>query len=519
MGNWKFRRSALPVNSKLGRLLMADQNDTGRIGTFRFSQSREVMGSLVLSDRDTHLRLFSDEDFPHSVPDHICGLLHDGTRVTLVNCILTQIRNHHRDGRSRSEAEVFPHFVLEGAVDMDPGTPCVTSISLFIEDATSLFYDFDAFGSALDAAPIMAAIAARDTRGRPLPVGPDPQVAYFAGQRQLASVATSLGTVRADHCPGLPFGGPRGVAINNEVCIQVEFADPVDFHESFRRVSRVLSLLELLIGRQQVIRRQYVFTQQKSLRVHWSHAPRRKLDRHDQDRSPQPADILVMAADQREEFACILKQWVESDGARKHARQRFHSLFVKGHRFNVDRLVAAANVFDIFPSSGAPSQSPLTPELEQARATARAAFKSLPPSYERDSVLNALGRVGKPSLKHKVRARVNTLLAMAPLRFSELQAVVELAVDCRNYFVHGTPIAIDGDAIHQLLPFLTETLEFVFACSDLVDCGWRFDQFVQRGTTMSHPFGGYKVNYRNNIDAMRQITAQATRRRAEDPGD
>ena len=496
---------------------MTDQGSAGRIGTFRLSPSCEVMGSLVLSERDTHLRLFSDEKFPHSVPDYICGLLHDGARITLVNCVLTQIRNHNGDGHCRSEAEIFPNFVLEGPVAIDPGSLCVNSVSLFVEDATTLFYDFDAFSSAIDPAPIMAAIAAQDTRGRPLPVGPDPQVAFFAGQRQIASAATSLGTVRVDHCPGIPFGGPQGVAISNEVCVTIAFEPPISFHNALDRSLRILSFLELLIGRRQIIRRQYVEIGSKSLQVHWSHAPRRKLDRHDRDRSPQPADLLVMAADQRDEFASILKRWVESDKDRRQSRQRFHGLFVKGNRFGVDRLVAAANVFDIFPDTSATLASTLPLDLEKARADARAAFRALPASYERDSVLNALGRVGKPSLKHKVRARADILIALAPTRFPQLRGVVELAVDCRNYFVHGTAPSIRAEAIDQLLPFLTNTLEFVFACSDLVDCGWGFEHFLQRGTTMSHPFGSYKVNYRHGIDLMQQLVQAGQIRSGECP--
>jgi len=488
---------------------MDEHSDTGRIGSFWLSPSREVMGSLVLSGRDSHLRLFSDEQLPHSVPDHMSGLLHDGTRVTLIGCILTQTRNHHHEGRSRSEAEVFPHFSVEGSIEFSPNSPIVTSVSMFIEDATSLFYDLDAFGAVMEPAPIMAQIAVRDPRPRPVPVGPDAQIAYFAGQRRIASATTLLGTLQVSHCPGMPFGGPKGVAISNEVCIELGFDSPTYFHDAFDRSQRILSFLELLIGRQQAIRRQYFLVEEKPLRVHWSHAPRRKLDRHDRDTSPQPADLLVVAADQRDEFASMLKRWVETDGDRQQARQRFHSLFVKGNRFGVDRLVAAANIFDIFPSIAAGSQPQLSPDLKKACADAKYTFKALPQSYERDSVLNALGRVGKPSLKHKVKARVAVLRARAPTRFPQLEDIVELAVDCRNYFVHGTPPKIGSSAIEQLVPFLTETLEFVFACADLCDCGWSFEEFLQRGTTMSHPFGSYKVNYSDQIRMMQGLVDAA----------
>jgi hypothetical protein len=81
--------------------------------------------------------------------------------------------------------------------------------------------------------------------------------------------------------------------------------------------------------------------------------------------------------------------------------------------------------------------------------------------------------------------------------FPFLEMVCSVAVDCRNYFVHG---ANDSDLevsdVFRLMGFLTDTLEFVFYASQPVEFGWNLDVFLKRGTTMTHRFGEYKVNYR-----------------------
>jgi hypothetical protein len=55
-------------------------------------------------------------------------------------------------------------------------------------------------------------------------------------------------------------------------------------------------------------------------------------------------------------------------------------------------------MFDILPSPVVPSDVPLTDELKTAQAAGRKIFENLKTSPERDSILSALGRLGKSSL-------------------------------------------------------------------------------------------------------------------------
>jgi hypothetical protein len=162
-------------------------------------------------------------------------------------------------------------------------------------------------------------------------------------------------------------------------------------------------------------------------------------------------------------------------------------------------------MFDIMPDSACPTVVPLSTELAEAKATARKAFKALPPSPERDDALGDLGRIGKLKLKRKIRARVELITDTVRTLFPDLELVVDRAVGCRNYYVHGTSDKTNYGSNTDQLSFLTDTLEFVFATSDLIEAGWDMAEWIKQGTTMSHPFGRYCVTYASRLASLKKI--------------
>ncbi len=487
---------------------MSDEETTPQVGHFAVD-GEDLLGQLVLSGRDSYLLLHRDRPFRTGLEtDHVLGSLDDKEKVSLLQCVPIRARNWRDDGQEHGRLEVFPHFAFIGERHLRPDEPCIHRVTLFIEDAPALFYDFDAFGGVRDPKQIIGEIATRDTRPRPLPVGPAPQVAYFAGQLEILRVDTQIGVFTAAHNPGWPIGGPRGVSISNEISVTLEFAAPIDFASCFERTLRLLAFLELAIGRRQIVDRHYISVgdpdSATSLRVHWSHSPVRRIDRHDDQLAPQPADLLLSGVQRKPEFESVMAGWIARDDEFREARQRFHGSFNKLNRFTTDRLVASANMYDLLPPSAVPKDVRLPKELDEAKKKARDLFTQLPHSYERDSVLGALGRVGKASLKHKVRRRAEVITSRAAQRFPSLHDVLDEAVNCRNHFVHGSPTRIDYGARSDLVPFLTRSLEFVFAAADLVECGWDLRRFLAEGTTGSHPLGDYKAHYAEGLAALMQ---------------
>jgi hypothetical protein len=121
-------------------------------------------------------------------------------------------------------------------------------------------------------------------------------------------------------------------------------------------------------------------------------------------------------------------------------------------------------------------------------------------------VLGALGRLGTATLKHKARSRGQIVLTAASEYFPDLILVLEESINCRNHYVHGGPSKIDYRShFFETVPFFTNTLEFVFAASDLIEAGWLIKPWRQAGTTMSHPFGTYCAYYKYNLQALKAL--------------
>ena len=155
-------------------------------------------------------------------------------------------------------------------------------------------------------------------------------------------------------------------------------------------------------------------------------------------------------------------------------------------------------MFDILPPTAVPTDAELSPELQKAKTDAQRIFKGLATSPERDSVLGPLGRLGKPSLKRKVRFRAQMLLDALPNRFPHLISVVDQAVDCRNYFVHGGESRMNYSENSDIIWFFVETPQFIFGASDLIEARWNIQEWNAR-TSVSHPFGRYIRNYSAQI--------------------
>ena len=53
--------------------------------------------------------------------------------------------------------------------------------------------------------------------------------------------------------------------------------------------------------------------------------------------------------------------------------------------------------------------------------------------------------------------------------------------------------------------FFTDTLEFVFATSDLIEAGWDVKAWSKTDMTMSHPFGRYLVTYAERLQMLKAL--------------
>jgi hypothetical protein len=173
--------------------------------------------------------------------------------------------------------------------------------------------------------------------------------------------------------------------------------------------------------------------------------------------------------------------------------------------YDVDRIVGAANMFDLLPADRAPKAKDVDPATQGAIERCRAIVKALPLGHARQSLLSAFGRLGAASLRDKVVHRAKLLQATSDRRFPELEMPCTQAVICRNHFVHGSDSAFDYVNNFHAVAFLSDTLEYVFAMTDLIDLGWSFADWQKQGTTGSHPFGLYASDYQRHLDNLKDV--------------
>lgn len=464
-------------------------------GWFGLNDERQVLGDLTIAGQNTSLYLH-DADIIHFNNNDECnltGVLHDKTKVTLVDChVRSMLGSAQRNEESYYFAEVEPLFVLSGDRLLDLRKPTVNRVIFHIDDAESVFYDFDAFGCVIEPEPLISdVVASNATRiDSVIPTGPHPEILYFTGRTEIASVATRIGKFKVFHRPAVSrFGSPKSVGIQDRVLTELTFGRAVFLSEAIARVTTVLRFLEILAGRPQNIDWIQIGTsgakKHSLLDLYWTLPPKRPADW--EVKAPHPAELPIDAIRERQEFENILKSWIGNDANRSEARHRFSDGFKSQNSFSIDRLVGAANMFDLLPSAALPPKPPIAAEVVDAKRRARYMFRQLPESDERRGFLSALGRIGSLTLKRKIRHRAAIVSNALRKPLAHLDVVTDEAVKCRNRFVHGTPGTFNYAENGGVIAFLTQALEFIFVASDLLDSGWDIQRWEAKGSMLAHP--------------------------------
>ena len=210
---------------------------------------------------------------------------------------------------------------------------------------------------------------------------------------------------------------------------------------------------------------------------------------------------LIDASGNPEQFVEVMGKWLErnDDPKRKRANARFFGCFggMSG-RVMEDGIVSAANTFDLLPDEDKPEAKPLVDDVRVILEDAISKVKvAMDPGARREDVLNSLGRIraNKP-LRDIVEHRAAVVLDhFGRDKLENLEGIIRLAVQCRNFYTHGgdekNPVAVDFGDI-DVVYFLTETLEFIYGASELLECRW--DAATSLADEL-HPIGGYVKSY------------------------
>jgi hypothetical protein len=329
----------------------------------------------------------------------------------------------------------------------------------------------------------------------------------------ILAIATPIGNVRIEHSPTWPAGSARGVRIDNDIVFSIAFEAALTVSDAADRILALLRFITVAVGRGQAVP-QFEASIDTDIRiaplkVYWSHHPMKKGERTSGRGTPISRDLPLDPIKRPEEFASVLRFYMETDKDRYSARVRVDDAFTEESSYSFDRIVGAANAFDLLPVSAVPKKVELTQVQIAAKKACKEIIKRLPDSDEKESLYKAVGRLGQATLKQKIRHRAAIILgAPGGERFDSLDFVCNCAVDLRNHFVHGSGIKFERDGKYESLGFLTDTLEFVFLASEFVEAGWDLVRFIENGTSMTHPFGDYFANYRVNLNYLKSGAAK-----------
>lgn len=476
------------------------------IGMFYLEKGQPVVGELRLKGAGTLLKLHAEHRLKEiSDESFIEGRAYSGEHITLIDCYAAGSgESFSKDQTSLFHANVFPHHVVVANRSLDPRQNCITAIHFTTNDLPAIAYDFDAFGLEWNHSLIDAVLEER-RKSRAVETGEWPAIAYFTGRHRVVGVLTSIGKISINHRPSYVNGGCSGVNIKNRMVVSIEFNEPVPFDEAINRISVVSGFLSATAGRVQEIYGIEVSTSaaEDELPLHVHSSFQWKKSGKYGHRKPHPADVPLDPIGHRAEFEAVLTSWVAKHESWAIARAQYFGCMRKGNKYSTSRLVAAANMFDILPSEAVPVGNVLSEELVSTREACRGLLRKLPNGIDRNSALNALGRLGKPSLPKKVAYRSGIVENKLGRQFPDLGYVANVAVKCRNFFVHGSSEEVDYSKVEPFVPFLTDTLEFVFGCSDLIEAGWDTGRWASRQHGLGHSFTRYRHEYLQSIAELR----------------
>ena len=478
-----------------------------KTGRFSVSPDLSANGVLTIAGRKTELYLWSESLLEISAGSTITGILDDLTRVSLIDCNMTSGGHIGKGDQIRYKCFLSPRCVVLGSRHILHDENVIHEISFALEHAVSLFRDTDAYGTIFNNAEAVGMVAKIDNPESSNLIEDRNWVSYYTGKETVFTSDTAIGRVSANHSPVFTLGKAHDHGLVKGTELRIKFAEPSSVMEALFRMGRVLQFFGLITGYSQNVSTISVHTgfdhPSQTLQLYATGCAERHSAREECETSLRTT-ILIHPVDDSKEIAIVLSAWLERDrdDEWRNARIRLAQDW-GGQIYDYDRIIAAANVFDLLPNDVYGARAPLSSDLGAAIEASEKIFRGLPESEERNDVLGYLGRIGGWRLKRKISFRAKNICESIDHILPELEAVIREAVNLRNHYVHGSSSRIRIDQRRHLLYFLTNSLEFIFFASDLMDAGWNIVDWCRKAKPLGHPFHDYLVFYQKDLSKLK----------------
>jgi hypothetical protein len=452
-----------------------DKAEESILGQFRVN-NRSLPGQVLLKGRDSRFEVYSDK-FIHVTQDQmrtIRGVARSGEAITVCDAVGAEVSGTQTYyGKTKHFISLFPHHVAIGPRHLETDKRVVAGIIFTTSGATGLFYDLGAFGTGKvkDIKRLMPGWTRKDRRNIRFS-----EVFYYVDRGPLISVQIADRQIEIFNGVSWRFPSPRGIHMSNEVRMHLKFKKPTLLEEALRAVYEFCSFCEIISVTKQTIsniqiRHKLAAEREGLIQLHQSHEetqPESKVDFRDN---------LVSGGLNKNEFERVLKKWMATHPDHREARTRIVQGIRLENYYTIDRLVGAANAFDILPER-ASSKPTLPGAVLKTLAVLSDEATKLDQPY-RDQVLSNLHRIKSANLRSKIKARFKSIPSGLRSRMPDMEFVIDICVRTRNYFVHGTKPKLSLGATHDLLFFFTDTLEFIFIASELTLCGWNAGRWLK----------------------------------------
>ena len=170
---------------------------------------------------------------------------------------------------------------------------------------------------------------------------------------------TEIGRVSAEHAPVFSVGVAANSGLIKKAYMSIKFNAPSTVAEALYRMGRVLQFLDIMVGYRQNVSEITYTRDTIILRI-----PRTYIRQtirtpyfHNED-EPSFQTILIDPVHNAEHFSSVLQAWLRRDDRWYNARVRLSRILGK-RIYNYDRIIAAANVFDLLPREDYGGSTPL----------------------------------------------------------------------------------------------------------------------------------------------------------------
>ena len=488
------------------RWVEMDSNNSKAItrnGFFSIGSHHDLPGRLFLQgsnsilhiwfNHSSDLDIIGDQDF---IKHHsINGILDDGNKVSLIKCVLIGRDSSLGPINTFTNLKFFPSYVILGHNYLCDSDETIAEVSFRFDDEYALLNNHNLLNSSFPSSNQLEELNRLKIFDKiKLKEENNPIIAYSIGNSEVFSIDTTIGNISV-HNSDIINEGFKGIHMRRYILTNIKFINSLNIEEMREKINKILRLVEIISGRPQNLLEIKIITQEDKLRqlcVHLNTYPK-----YENNSEPGCYNVLVNAASKPDQFANLMSDWLKRDENEEwqNARHRFSNVWSKQERYSPDRIVAAANMFDLLPGSIFPEEIELPRDLIDAIQASKELFKKLSCSSERDNFLAYLGQIKKLSLKKKIRHRSQLIKNIIQDDLREIDKITDEAVELRHFYVHGDKPNGRRKKLVNFTRFLTDTLEFVFCVSDLIDLNWDFLSWYKKPGRAGHPFNVYMYNY------------------------